>query len=246
MEKRQGRRRATCTSSASSASASIRPSSSPPRRCDLPRGPARTRPSCGPRTAAAASPSRRRETQPRGTVDRPSSARMTRWSSSRTGRSRAWCGPIPTTSPIPSCWRWMPRRRARSIPPTPSGRGQVGDHAGPAQGILRPSVGQLFASRRSPSTTVPRAGNEYTVLLYVPGERPFDLYRSRAARPPEALCEARLHHRRCRASAALPALRARRRRLARTCRSTSRARCCRTIRRSRPSARRSPTRSSAN
>ncbi len=52
----------------------------------------------------------------------------------------------------------------------------------------------------------------YAVLLFVPSTPPFDLGRSQPQGPGEALCAARLHHRRCRPAAALAALRARRRR----------------------------------
>ena len=52
----------------------------------------------------------------------------------------------------------------------------------------------------------------YAVLLFVPSQRPFDLFDPGAQGAGEALRAARLHHRRCRPAAALSALRARRRR----------------------------------
>ena len=50
----------------------------------------------------------------------------------------------------------------------------------------------------------------YAVLLFVPSSAPFDLFDPGRKGAGEALCAARLHHRRCRAAAVLPALRARR------------------------------------
>ena len=52
----------------------------------------------------------------------------------------------------------------------------------------------------------------YAVLLFVPDDAALRSRRSRPQGPDEALCAARLHHRRCRPAAALAALRARRRR----------------------------------
>ena len=56
---------------------------------------------------------------------------------------------------------------------------------------------------------------EYSVLAFVPGSRPFDLFDRRPQGPHQALREAGLHHRRGGDPAALPALRARHRRFRR-------------------------------
>ena len=53
------------------------------------------------------------------------------------------------------------------------------------------------------------------MLAFVPGSRPFDLFDQDRHGPHEALCPARLHHRRRRPLAALPALCARHRRFCR-------------------------------
>ena len=91
--------------------------------------------------------------------------------------------------------------------------------AGPSPRSRRSSTRNSSATSRAaipiPALTLhyrAEGRNEYTVLLYVPGERPFDLYDPGAPRPPEALCEARLHRRRRGDPARLPALRARRHR----------------------------------
>ena len=124
-----------------------------PRRCDFaPRGLARTRPSCGPRTAAGSFTVAPAETQAARHLDRASPARMTRWNSSRTGRSRAWCGPIPTTSPIPSCWR-SDAETSRQINTANAiwTRGQVGDHADQHKEFF----GHLSGSYCDPAITHP-------------------------------------------------------------------------------------------
>ena len=78
---------------------------------------------------------------------------------------------------------------------------------------------------------------EYNALLFVPTNKPFDLFEAGTPWPGEALRQARVHHRGLRRSAAGVAALPARRVDTRTCRSTSAARCCSTIRCWRGSAR---------
>ncbi len=110
-------------------------------------GPAPTKPSCGRRTGRAVSPWHPAEAQGARHRDRaPSQGRCAR-NFSRTGRSKAWSGPIPTTSRIRSCWPIDKRDGA----PDQYGQchldaAQIRGHGGAAQGILRPYFRQLFRS----------------------------------------------------------------------------------------------------
>ena len=84
-------------------------------------------------------------------------SRTMRWNFSRAGKSNRWCGPIPTISPIRSCWH----RRQRSATPDQHGQchldaAQIRGHGGAAQGILRPCFGILF--RPGADHPLPRRG----------------------------------------------------------------------------------------
>ena len=140
------------------------------------------------------------------------------------------------------------RRRSKTRQTTTAARCGGSRRARSRRGIRRvlpPASAATSMIRRSPSTTAPRAGTSIGAALH-PFDEALRSLRARRARAHQALCPARLHHRRGDDPAALAPLHPRRGRFARTCRSTSRARCCRRTRCSRRSARRSPIASSAD
>ena len=180
-----------------------------------PARPAQTRPGSGARTAPAPSPSRRRRL-----VEEPP------WHRGHAPSERG-CRGVPRAPPLEAIVRRYSDHIAHPIM-------IVDDKAADSAQInaasaiwMRPKAemspeehkeffGHVSGLYADPALTIhyrAEGRHEYTVLLFVPAVRPFDLYDPDRTRPPAALCPPRLHHRRCRPAARLAALRPRRRRL---------------------------------
>ena len=125
-------------------------------------------------------------------------------------RSRSSRSPARSRRRSPTAPPCGPSRRPRSPPPTTP----ISTAASPASST----------SPRSPSISGPKAATNTPPSLFVPGIAAVRSVRSRPQGAHQALRQARIHHRRGRDPAALPALRARRSSIPPTCRSTSRAR----------------------
>ena len=189
----------------------------------------------------------------------PARPRRRRRRAARAWSSRSWTTPRPTPSrrrSSGSSRNTRPMCRCRSSSSSATGgektladgsalwrkpKGAV-KHGG-IRRVLRPVSGQFD----EPALTIhyrAEGRNEYSVLLFVPSMKPFDLFE------PDRKGRIKLYVRRVFITdeatdpAGLAPLHPRRRSIRRTCRSTSRARCCRRTRSSRRSARRSPTASS--